>query len=78
LAFDAEAAFLTHQQVRQKGELSHGKAVPPHFTGGIRNFLVLLAVATMFMIFGTKKLIVSLFLHPPEAQVCALRLYVLK
>lgn len=56
-------------------------AKPSHRTlqAASRNFLVLLAIATMFMIFGTtKELIVSLFLHPPKAQVYALRLYVLK
>jgi hypothetical protein len=77
-AFDCRSSFLAHQQVRQKGELSHVKAVLSHFTGGIRNFLVLLAIATMFMIFSTKELIGSIFLHPPEAQVSALRLFVLK
>ena len=38
----------------KKGELCHVKAVLSYFTGGIRNFLVLLAIATMFMILGTR------------------------
>ena len=77
-AFDCRSSFSRASTGWQKGELSHVKAVLSHFTGGIRNFLVLLAIATIFMIFSTKELIGSIFLHPPEAQVSALRLFVLK
>jgi Na+-driven multidrug efflux pump len=44
----------------------------------LRIFSVLFAVGGLFMIFGSRGLIVRVFLHPPEAEVSTLLLFLLK
>jgi hypothetical protein len=44
----------------------------------LRIFSVLFAVGGLFMIFGNRGLIVRVFLHPPEAEVSTLLLFLLK
>ena len=39
---------------------------------------VLLAIGALFMIFGTRGLVIRVFLHPPEAEVSTLLLFLLK
>src|SRR2546425_12954765 len=44
----------------------------------LRIFSVLLAIGALFMIFGSRGLVISVFLHPPEAEVSTLLLFLLK
>jgi hypothetical protein len=44
----------------------------------LRIFSVLLAIGALFMIFGSRALIVRVFLHPPEYEVSTLLLFLLK
>jgi len=44
----------------------------------LRIFSVLLAIGALFMIFSRRALIVRVFLHPPEAEVSTLLLFLLK
>jgi hypothetical protein len=44
----------------------------------LRIFSVLLAIGAMLMIFSSRDLVVRLFLHPPEAEVSTLLLFLLK
>jgi hypothetical protein len=44
----------------------------------LRIFSVLLAIGGLFMIFGSRGLVIRVFLHPPEAEVSTLLLFVLK
>ena len=44
----------------------------------LRIFSVLFAVGGLFMIFGNPGLIIRVFLHPPEAEVSTLLLFLLK
>ena len=44
----------------------------------LRIFSVLFAIGALFMIFGSRALVVCVFLHPPEAQVSTLLLFLLK
>jgi hypothetical protein len=44
----------------------------------LRIFSVLLAIGALLMIFGSRDLVVRLFLHPPEAEVSSLLLFLLK
>jgi hypothetical protein len=44
----------------------------------LRIFSVLLAIGALFMIFGSRALVVRVFLHPPEAEVSTLLLFLLK
>ena len=44
----------------------------------LRIFSVLFAVGGLFMIFGNRGLIIRVFLHPPEAEVSTLLLFLLK
>jgi len=44
----------------------------------LRIFSVLLAIGGLFMLFGNRTLVVRLFLHPPEAEVSTLLLFLLK
>ncbi len=43
----------------------------------LRIFSVLLAIGALFMIFGTRGLVIRVFLHPPEAEVSTLLLFLL-
>ena len=54
---------------------------PPYrvFKVALRIFSVLLAIGALFMIFSSSRaLIVRVFLHPPEAEVSTLLLFLLK
>ena len=53
---------------------------PPYRTlrVALRIFSVLLGVGALFMIFGSRGLVVRVFLHPPEAEVSTLLLFLLK
>jgi hypothetical protein len=44
----------------------------------LRIFSVLLAIGGLFMIFGSRALVVRVFLHPPEAEISTLLLFLLK
>ena len=44
----------------------------------LRIFSVLLAIGALFMIFSSRALVVRVFLHPPEAEVSTLLLFLLK
>ncbi len=44
----------------------------------LRIFSVLLAIGALFMIFSSREFVVRLFLHPPEAEVSTLLLFLLK
>lgn len=44
----------------------------------LRIFSVLLAVGGFFMIFASRALVIRMFLHPPEAEVSTLLLFLLK
>jgi hypothetical protein len=44
----------------------------------LRIFSVLLAIGALFIIFSSRAIVVRVFLHPPEAQVSTLLLFVLK
>src|SRR5262249_42312403 len=44
----------------------------------LRIFSVLLAIGGLFMLFGSRRLVVRVFLHPPEAEVSTLLLFLLK
>src|SRR5713101_3209576 len=44
----------------------------------LRIFSVLLAIGALLMIFSSRDLVVHLFLHPPEAEVSTLLLFLLK
>ena len=44
----------------------------------LRIFSVLLAIGALLMIFSSRDLVVRLFLHPPEAEVSTLLLFLLK
>lgn len=44
----------------------------------LRIFSVLLATGALFMIFGSRGLVIRVFLHPPEAEVSTLLLFLLK
>jgi len=44
----------------------------------LRIFSVLFAVGGLFMIFGNRGLVIGVFLHPPEAEVSTLLLFLLK
>ena len=44
----------------------------------LRIFSVLFAVGGLFMIFGNRGLIIRVFVHPPEAEVSTLLLFLLK
>jgi len=44
----------------------------------LRIFSVLFAVGGLFMIFGSRGLVIRVFLHPPEAEVSTLLLFLLK
>ena len=44
----------------------------------LRIFSALLAIGALFMIFGSRALVVWVFLHPPEAEVSTLLLFLLK
>jgi Na+-driven multidrug efflux pump len=44
----------------------------------LRIFSLLLGVGALFMIFGSRGLVVRVFLHPPEAEVSTLLLFLLK
>ncbi len=41
-------------------------------------FSVLLAIGALFMVFGSRGLVIRVFLHPPEAEVSTLLLFLLK
>src|SRR5207247_5936937 len=41
-------------------------------------FSFLLAVGGLFMIFGSRGLVIRVFLHPPEAEISTLLLFLLK
>lgn len=53
---------------------------PPYHSlqNRFRVFFVLLAVGALFMIFGSRPLIVRVFMHPPESEGSTLLLFVLK
>lgn len=53
---------------------------PPYRTlqVALRIFSVLLAVGALFMIFGSRGLVVRVFLHPPASEVSTLLLFFLK
>ena len=53
---------------------------PPYRTlqASLRIFSVLLATGALFMIFGSRGLVIRVFLHPPEAEVSTLLLFFLK
>jgi hypothetical protein len=53
---------------------------PPYRTlqASLRIFSVLLATGALFMIFGSRGLVIRVFLHPPEAEVSTLLLFLLK
>ena len=53
---------------------------PPYRTlqVALRIFSVLLAVSALFMIFGSRGLVVRVFLHPPASEVSTLLLFFLK
>ena len=53
---------------------------PPHRTlkVALRIFTVLLAIGGLFMIFASRALVIRVFLHPPEAEVSTLLLFLLK
>ncbi len=44
----------------------------------LRIFSMLLAIGALFMIFSSRELVVRVFLHPPEAEVSTLLLFLLK
>src|SRR5215831_18388889 len=44
----------------------------------LRIFSVLLAIGALFMISGSRGLVIRVFLHPPEAEVSTLLLFLLK
>ena len=44
----------------------------------LRIFSVLLVVGALFMIFGSRGFVVRVFMHPPEAEVSTLLLFLLK
>lgn len=44
----------------------------------LRIFAVLLALGGLFMIFASRGLVVRVFLHPPEAEISTLLLFLLK
>ena len=44
----------------------------------LRIFSVLLVIGALFMIFSSRALVVRVFLHPPEAEVSTLLLFLLK
>jgi hypothetical protein len=44
----------------------------------LRIFSVLFAIGGLFMIFGSRELVVHVFLHPPEAEISTLLLFLLK
>lgn len=44
----------------------------------LRIFSVLLAIGGLFMVFGSRALVVRVFLHPPEVEISALLLFLLK
>ena len=44
----------------------------------LRIFSVLFAIGGLFMIFGSRGLVIRVFLHPPEAEVSTLLLFLLK
>ena len=44
----------------------------------LRIFCVLLVVGALFMIFGSREFVVRVFMHPPEAEVSTLLLFLLK
>jgi hypothetical protein len=50
----------------------------PYLRVALRIFSVLLAIGGLFMIFGSRALIVRIFLHPPEAEISTLLLFLLK
>jgi hypothetical protein len=53
---------------------------PPYRTlqVALRIFSLLLAIGALFMIFSSRALVVRVFLHPPEAEVSTLLLFLLK
>lgn len=53
---------------------------PPHrvLSVALRIFSVLLAIGGLFMIFGSRGLVIRVLLHPPEAEVSTLLLFALK
>ena len=53
---------------------------PPHrvLSVALRIFSLLLAIGGLFMIFGSRGLVIRVLLHPPEAEVSTLLLFVLK
>ncbi len=44
----------------------------------LRIFSVLLVVGALFMILGSREVVVRVFMHPPEAEVSTLLLFLLK
>jgi len=44
----------------------------------LRIFSVLFAIGGLFMIFGSRGLVIRVFLHPPEVEVSTLLLFLLK
>jgi hypothetical protein len=44
----------------------------------LRIFSVLFAIGGLFMIFGSRELVIRVLLHPPEAEVSTLLLFLLK
>ena len=44
----------------------------------LRIFSVLLAIGALFIIFSSRAIVVRVFLHPPEAEVSTLLLFLLK
>ena len=44
----------------------------------LRIFSVLLAIGALLMIFGSRGLVIRVFLHPPETEVSTLLLFLLK
>ncbi len=52
----------------------------PHRTlqVALRIFSVLLAIGALFMVFGSRGLVIRVFLYPPEAEVSTLLLFLLK
>jgi hypothetical protein len=53
---------------------------PPHrvLSVALRIFSLLLAIGGLFMIFGSRGLVIRVFVHPPEIEVSTLLLFVLK
>ena len=51
---------------------------PPHrvLSVALRIFSVLLAIGGLFMISGSRGLVIRVFLHPPETEVSTLLLFV--